>query len=145
MNLILREPFLADIISLAALCEELGYPTSAEEMSLRMSRISEQENCKTIVAEVDDKIVGFMGMSINSSWEQNESYLRIQALVVSAKYRKLKIGKQLICFAENWAKENNMKAINLNCGNRPERENAHKFYTTMGFEAKSTGYRKIID
>ncbi len=144
MEVILRKSIPSDINSLAELCTELGYPASLEEISLRMSHISKQENCKTIVAELGGKVVGFMGMTMNMSWENNGCFLRIQALVVTEKYRKLGVGKLLLDYAECYANEINAKSIALNCGNRSERENAHKFYLSVGFEAKSTGYKKDV-
>jgi GNAT superfamily N-acetyltransferase len=142
--MILRQSLPTDLITLALLCTELGYPTTIEDMSLRMAEISLQTNSKTIVAEINNQVVGFMGMSKNIFWEQNGHYVRIQVLVVSEKYRKQGIGKSLIDYAESWARDIDAKLLALNCGNRPERESAHNFYPKMGFEAKSTGYKKII-
>lgn len=145
LNITLRNFILIDIESLATLTTELGYPTTIEDMTSRMSEILQQPNSKTIVAELHGQIVGFMGMSKNLSWESNNCSLRIQALVVSEEYRKLGVGKALIDFAESYAKEIKAKSLILNCGNRYDREIAHRFYTALGFEAKTTGYRKEID
>ena len=145
MKLSIREYQVKDMDSLAILTSQLGYPTTIEEMSLRMSHITKQANCRTIIAEFDGKVVGYIGVVKSPFWEQNGHYIRIQALIVDSDYRNSGIGKALINYAESWGREVGAKLIALNCGNRPERENAHKFYTAMGFEAKSTGYRKQID
>jgi len=141
---ILRDYIPSDLESLAILTTELGYPTTTSEMEVRLKEISENQNCRTIVVEHDKQVVGFMGMTKNQSWENNGCFLRIQALVISANYRKLGVGKLLIEFAESFAREINAKSIVLNCGNREERDSAHKFYVSVGFEAKSIGYKKSV-
>jgi GNAT superfamily N-acetyltransferase len=143
-NIYLRESLPTDLLTLASLCTELGYPTSTEDMTARTAEISLQPNSKTVVAEVNNQIVGFMGITKCLSWEQNGCFVRIQALVVSEQYRKLGIGKSLIDYAESWAKEMDAKHLVLNCGNRPERDSAHKFYSKIGFEAKSMGYKREL-
>ena len=143
-SLILRDCIPADIESLATLTTELGYPTAASEMEVRLKEISENPNCRTIVAEQDEQIVGYMGLLKSSSWEHNECFVRIQALVVKSDYRKFGVGKSLIAYAESWGREIGARSITLNCGNREERAAAHKFYVSVGFEAKSTGYKKDV-
>ena len=143
-SLILRDCIPADIESLATLTTELGYPTTVSEMEARLIEISKNPNCRTIVAEQDVQIVGYMGLLKSSSWEHNECFVRIQALVVKSEYRKCGVGKLLIEFAESFAREINAKSIVLNCGNREERNSAHKFYVSVGFEAKSIGYKKVV-
>jgi GNAT superfamily N-acetyltransferase len=143
-NLLVRDYIPSDIESLAMLTAELGYPTTASEMEVRLKEISENPNCRTIVAEQDSHVIGYMGLLKSSSWEHNECYVRIQALVVKSEYRKYGIGKSLIAHAESWGREMGASSIILNCGNREERDSAHKFYLSVGFEAKSTGYKKEI-
>lgn len=143
-NISLRDYILADIESLAMLTTELGYPTTVSEMKARLVEISKNPNCKTIVAEQDSKIVGYMGLLKSTSWEQNDCFVRIQALVVKSEFRKYGIGKSLISYAESWGREIGARLIALNCGIREERDSAHKFYAKIGFETKSIGYKKNI-
>jgi GNAT superfamily N-acetyltransferase len=143
-SIILRDYIPSDLESLAILTTELGYPTSVSEMEVRLKEISENPNCRTIVAEQDSHVIGYMGLLKSSSWEHNECYVRIQALVVKSEYRKFGVGKSLIAYAESWGREAGARSIVLNCGNREERNSAHKFYHSVGFEAKSTGYKKDV-
>lgn len=147
MNLKLREFQDEDIKAMAELTTQLGYPTTIEEIEIRMDKIYLQPNSKTIVAELNSEVVGYLGMTKNIPWESNDSFLRIQALIVSENFRKLGIGKLLIEYAVRrggYACKIQAKSIALNCGNRSERESAHKFYPKLGFEAKSTGYKKFL-
>lgn len=85
-----------------------------------------------------------IGLNKNYFWEQDGFYIRIQALVVGKTHRRLGIAQKLVEAVEKLAKEMGASAILLNCGNREEREAAHRFYPKIGFEAKSTGYIKKI-
>lgn len=143
-NLHIRDYFHSDLESLAMLTTELGYPTTVSEMKARLVEISKNPNCRTIVAEHDSKIVGYMGLLKSTSWEQNDFFIRIQALVVKSEFRKYGIGKSLISFAESWGREIGARLIALNCGIREERDSAHKFYAKIGFETKSIGYKKDL-
>lgn len=140
----IRDFTFEDLTELANLTTELGYPTTALEMQARMQVISIQPGYKTVVAVSNTQIVGYMGMSKQYLWEQNGHFVRIQALVVKNGVRRMGIGQKLIEHAEDWAKQINALLIALNCGNRMERENAHRFYPKMGFTAKSTGYVKLV-
>lgn len=142
LNITLRNFIITDLESLAILTTELGYPTTVSEMEARLKEISENPNCRTIVAEQDSRVIGYIGLLKSSSWEHNECFVRIQALVVKSEYRKYGVGKSLIAYAETWGREIGARSIALNCGNREERNSAHKFYVAVGFEAKSTGYIK---
>ena len=143
-NLLIRDYILSDLESLAILTTELGYPTTVSEMEARLVEISKNPNCRTIVAENETQVIGYIGLLKSNSWEHNECYVRIQALVVKSEYRKYGIGKSLIAYAESWGREVGARSIVLNCGNREERNSAHKFYVSVGFEAKSTGYKKDV-
>jgi GNAT superfamily N-acetyltransferase len=142
--MIVRECIFSDIESLAILTTELGYPTTVSDMESRLTEISKNPNCRTIVAEINSVVVGYIGLLKSTSWEQNGCFIRIQALCVKSEYRKLGVGKALIDYAETWGKEISAKSLVLNSGNREERASAHKFYPKIGFEAKSTGYKKDI-
>ena len=135
-NLVIRNFQLDDLKSLSGLTNELGYPTTVEEMEKRMNLIITLDNYWTLVAVSDGNVVGYAGLNKNYFWEQNGSFIRIQALVVKKEFRRHNIGQHLINAAEKLAKEEGSGLIILNCGNKPERASAHNFYPEMGFEAK---------
>ena len=85
-----------DIVDLAKLMGELGYPTTTKEMEQRFYKIKANPLYHTLVAEIDRKVIGMIGMFIGFDYEKNEDYIRIVALVVDSKYRKQGIGGELI-------------------------------------------------
>ena len=144
MNIKIRDYKQDDLAALAELNTELGYPIDIEDMAKVMIQVESLTNTRTLVAELNDKVIGYLGMSVNYPWERSACFVRVQSLVVSEKYRQKGIGKSLMSAAESWAKELNAETIALNCGNRSEREPAHKFYQSLGFEIKTSGYRKKV-
>jgi GNAT superfamily N-acetyltransferase len=143
-NIQIRDFQFGDIKWITELTNQLGYPTTVEEMETRMKTISQLEKHWTLVAISDGVVAGYIGLNQNYFWEQNGTFIRIQALVVNKEFRKLQVGKTLIEDAEKLAKRVGAKLMILNCGNKPERESAHQFYPKMGFIAKSVGYVKQI-
>lgn len=140
----IRKATESDISQMAKLMCELGYPTMKEEMEQRFSKINSCNLYHTQVAEVNERIVGMIGIILGYHYEKNENYVRIVALVVDSNYRKQGIGKKLIASAEEWAEDQGANRLVLNSGNRSERNEAHQFYTNRGFEAKATGYYKTL-
>ncbi|MCD2425606.1 GNAT family N-acetyltransferase [Niabella pedocola] len=141
---IIRDYEQKDLAAVTGLTCELGYPTTTAAMQLRMNAISGNAHYRTLVAVIDNQVVGYAGLATGWYWEKNGTFLRIQALVVHKDHRKARVGKQLLDAAAAHARTIGAGALLLNSGNRPEREAAHQFYPKMGFEAVSTGYVKKI-
>ncbi len=140
----LREAKFGDISDLTELINQLGYPTTHEEMFERFSHIQKLDDYKTFVAVSENKVIGVIGMIKNFFYEHNGFYIRIAVLVVNKEYRQKGIGKKLLQYSENFALHLGAEKLLVNSGNREERIAAHAFYENMGFEAKSTGFVKNI-
>lgn len=124
--------------------KDLGYQSSPEEMQVRFDHIHNHMDYKTFIAHIDKKVVGMAGASQNYFYEQNGKYVRVLALIINHFYRRRGIGKILLETVENWAKEIGATSVLLNCGNRNERKEAHKFYQNRGYQIKSSGYFKKL-
>ncbi|MFB9760145.1 GNAT family N-acetyltransferase [Ectobacillus funiculus] len=140
----IRKATIKDIPELVSLMEQLGYPTSVEKMKIRFNNIESNSSYHTLVADDNGKVVGMVGLCSGIFYEHDGSYVRIVAFVVDSSYRRKGIGKKLIQEAESWAKKQGSISIILNSGNREERKDAHQFYLSMGYEAKSIGFGKSI-
>jgi GNAT superfamily N-acetyltransferase len=110
-NLLVRDYIATDLESITILTNELGYPTTASEMEMRLEEISKNINCRTIVVEHETRVIGYMGLLKSSSWEHNECFVRIQALVVKSEYRKFGVRKSLTAYAESWGREIGARSI----------------------------------
>jgi GNAT superfamily N-acetyltransferase len=140
----IRDATSADIPAMADLITQLGYPTTPDQMATRFARLSAEPNQRTLLAEDDLGPVGLIGLFKHQSWEYDDPFVRILALVVSSRARHQGVGEALIGAAERWAAEIGATRLVLNCGNRPERAIAHQFYPAMGFKIVTTGYSKTL-
>jgi GNAT superfamily N-acetyltransferase len=142
--LVIREFSFSDIDAITELMKDLGHSTSKEQMRTRLEKISYYPMYCTFVAELEGKVVGIVGLRQLYSYEGDNPVVQISALVTKAEYRGLGIGKELIKQAETWAKKNGANEIVLTSGNRPEREEAHKFYKHLGYNVSGFRFSKRI-
>jgi GNAT superfamily N-acetyltransferase len=140
-----REAMPEDVPDLAALMQELGYPTSREEMKIRFENIFRHPDYTAYIAGCAGEIAGMIGLNRNYAFESNGCYIRISALIVKASCRNLGIGKLLMDMAEHWANQMGADFMVVNSGDRDERKIAHQFYQKLGFIQKTSGFRKMLE
>lgn len=140
----IRKAILNDVPEIVPLMQQLGYPTTVEQFNHRFNAIAENPCYHTLVVELDGKIIGMAGLCTGLFYEYDGTYVRIVTFVVDTNYRRKGIGKKLLQEAESWAKKQGAIGISLNSGNRSERKDAHQFYISMGYEAKSLGFSKSL-
>ena len=126
-----------DAAALAQLMRELGYETTTSEMQTRMERIVADERYRTFVAMRDGKVCGIIGTLASLSYEHNDVGGRILALVTLRTMRRHGIGRVLIATAEKDFVQRGIARIGLNT--RLAREDAHKFYQSLGYERNAGG------
>ena len=140
----IRPMILDDVTKLENLMNHLGYPSTNLKIQERFKKILNLPDYQTFVAEINDKLVGFVGMCKQAAYEFDDPYVRVLALVVHEDYRRKNIGQDLMLTVEDWAKKNQCTLITLNSGNREERIAAHNFYKNLGYVGKSTGFSKVL-
>jgi ribosomal protein S18 acetylase RimI-like enzyme len=128
----IRDAELGDAAQLAALMCELGYETDHTEMETRLKSILSNPTYKTFVAIMDGSVRGMIGTVTYPSYEHNDPGGRILALVTSSATRRLGIGRALIAAAEKDFVQRGIKRVALNT--QLSREDAHKFYESLGYE-----------
>ena len=141
---IIRLATAKDVPALAALMNELGYPTTVVDMQQRFELLQSHADYLTWVAVFNTQVVGMIGLIRNIYYEKNGLYIRVGALVVNKAFRKMGLGKCLLQKATDWAIESGITQIYLTSGNREERIDAHAFYKHLGFEPRSTGFVKTL-
>lgn len=140
----IRKATSKDVNDLASLMEQLGYPTSLEQMKIRFNNIEDTPNHYTLLASYEGIVVGMIGFHTGVLYNKDGIYARIIAFIVASNYRNKGIGTLLLSEAERCAKNLGADGIGLNSGNRSERDNAHQFYENNGYSAKSTGFVKSL-
>ena len=131
-----------DAAALAQLMCDLGYETTQSEMQMRMERISADECYRTFVAVLDGKVCGMIGTLTSPSYEHNDPGGRILALATLSTMRRCGIGRALIATAEEDFAHRGIRRVALNT--RLAREDAHKFYESLGYERNGWRFVKQL-
>ena len=139
-----RSACSSDIPQIALLMDQLGYPTSVEQMRTRFEKINAEPAYHTLVVEDEGKVIGMSGLCTGIFYESDGLYVRIVAFVVDESYRNKGLGRLLLVASEEWARNKGAVGIVVNSGNRTERIAAHAFYKAMGYREKSTGFVKEV-
>ena len=143
-NITVRSASLDDLPKLVSIMDDLGYPTTIQDLTVRFDAIWRHPDYAIFLAVSGFEVCGLIGLINELAFEHNETYVRIGALVVSRHYRNQGIGRILIQEAERWASTRRAHYLLVNSGIRPERDVAHRFYVALGFDARSRGFKKSI-
>ena len=141
-DLTTRAPEMNDAAALAQLMCELGYETAKSEMQMRLERVAADERLRTFVAVCDGKVCGMIGTLTYPSIEHNELSGRIIALVIMSTMRRSGIGRALIANVEKDFAQRGIRRVALNT--RLVREDAHKFYESLGYERNGFRFTKDL-
>jgi GNAT superfamily N-acetyltransferase len=133
-----------DIERIVALCEQLGYPSSQEQVRERLCQIQQRDDHAVYVAErADGRVVGWVHVFIRRLLVA-DLHVEIGGLVVDEEHHRRGIGQLLMEQAERWASEKGCQAVYLR--SNVIREGAHAFYERIGYTniKQSKVFRKIL-
>ncbi|HEY5584675.1 MAG TPA: GNAT family N-acetyltransferase [Ruminiclostridium sp.] len=89
------------------------------------------ENIYYFVAEENSQVVGFISLIILSPLHHCDIIAEVAELVVADNMQGIGIGKQLLQYAENKAKE--LMATQIELSSNQKRVAAHRFYKIAGY------------
>ena len=138
----IRDAELNDAPELAVLMCELGYETKRTEMERRLKLILSNPAYKTFVAVMDGRVCGMIGTLTCPSYEHNDAGGRILALVIFNRARRRGIGRALIATAEKDFAQRGIVRVAVDT--RLTREDAHKFYESLGYERNGWRFVKQL-
>jgi GNAT superfamily N-acetyltransferase len=138
---VIREPARDDAAPLAALMGELGYPATPEEIWARIERMASARQ-RTLLAEVDGRVAGFVGFSALAIYESDMPTCWIMALCVGSHFRRHGIGRALIAAVERWCAEAGIPDMRAHSGEG--RAGAHCFYEACGFQRAGVRFKKSV-
>jgi len=140
----LRAPGPEDYSRVAELADQLGYPSTAQEIRSRLEGMRDSDQYAVYVAELPEgKIAGWIGVSIFRTVAADPC-AEITGLVVDSDVRSLGIGSALVQIAEEWARSRRCNAIAVR--SNVKRDGAHRFYERHGFQHIKTqkAFRKDL-
>jgi len=122
---------------------ELGYHwISAENIALHYDRVKNDENYKTFVVLLENKVIGFIS-TVKAFFPGLEAgYMYIQGFAVQEEVQNRGIGTKLLEHTENYARRTGLYSVILN--SRFERAAAHAFYEHNGYEKSSYCFNKVL-
>nr|WP_145160541.1 GNAT family N-acetyltransferase [Paenibacillus terrae] len=141
----IREITKADLNDLSRLYEELmDHPTNYEKLVEVYQVMQANGNYHVLGAFKDGILAGsVMGIVCQDLVGECRPFMVIENVVVSDRFRRLGIGKQLMMNIEAIAGEKNCSYVIFVSGG--QRKEAHAFYEKLGFkDEKVEGYRKHL-
>ncbi len=141
----IRRARLADAPVIAQLSGQLGYPTTAVEMTERLAELLHRpRNGAVWVAEISaGEVIGWLHVSATPLLEV-PLRAEVNGLVVDEKQRSLGAGAKLLEVAERWAAAKGCESMSVR--SNMVRERAHGFYLQHGYEHFKTqkAFRKSL-
>lgn len=119
-----------DCEQMTELTRDLGYPSSSEKMCEILDRVINHPDHFIFVADVDDKIYGYIHM-VASILNESDVILDIAALLVSEKYRGHGVGAAFIQEAEKLSGQKNARLLRIR--SNLIRPDAYAFFEHRGF------------
>ncbi len=102
--------------------------------------IEADKNNELIVAENDGAVVGALQLTFTPSISfQGGKRAGVESVRVDAQFRGQGIGRELMLFAINRAREENCVSMQLTTN--AERADAHRFYENLGFKKSHLGMK----
>ncbi|HXX15075.1 MAG TPA: GNAT family N-acetyltransferase [Candidatus Eremiobacteraceae bacterium] len=139
-----RKARLTDAARIAELSGQLGYPTTAKEMSVRLRAALALRHAACFVAETKQRgVIGWTQVSVTPLLEVPRR-AELNGLVVDERVRSRGAGAELLQAAEKWAKKNACTGMSVR--SNVIREHAHAFYLRNGYEHYKTqkAFRKPL-
>lgn len=137
MALAIRPANTADLSQLVDLLEQLGYPSTPDQLTLRLARIGQHPDHRLLVSEGPSGISGLCHLQ-RIDLLASDGYAEVQALVVDAAHRRQGVGRALLQEAASQARAMGASRIRLRSG--LHREEAHRFYLAQGYERNRPSY-----
>jgi GNAT superfamily N-acetyltransferase len=123
-----------DVVALASLSTQLGYPSDANAMRERLRRVRDLEIGQVFVAVgAASRVVGWTHVVERFTLE-DEPFVEIAGLIVDETARSAGVGAALLRVAESWAREQGHARMRVR--SNVIRERAHEFYKREGYAEK---------
>jgi GNAT superfamily N-acetyltransferase len=144
ISLLIRPTREEDVIRLADMADQLGHPSTVEQIRERFEILTKRSDSNVIfVAEADRKTVGWVHAHIYNMLVDDPK-LEIGGLVVDEKFRGNGIGAKLMQAVEAWAIEKGCFSVYIR--SNVIRTRAHEFYKRIGYSMIKSHYifRKVL-
>ena len=115
---------------------------TAENIAPHYARVKNDDNYKTLVALIDDEVVGFITSAQTYAVGFDEQFMQINGIAVKSDKHNKGIGTKLIQSIEKYGHNKGIKNIYLCSG--VQRTNAHEFFKRNGYDNHSWCFGKKL-
>ncbi|HWF45240.1 MAG TPA: GNAT family N-acetyltransferase [Candidatus Kapabacteria bacterium] len=143
MEIVIRDVEDRDASQIAKLLTQLGYPCDSDFARNKLHELSVHPSSQVSVAEVNGTVAGVISFDSQPLFHQAGKLGTIMALSVLESHRGNGIGRKLVKHIERVAKERGCVKIAVASG--VHREDAHRFYRSLGYEEITKRFVKKID
>ena len=133
-----------DLAAVRDLLAQLGYDIEADQVARRFAAVDRSATHALAVAEVAGDVAGFLHVFARPALEKPLEAV-VQAMAVDRSRRRRGIGRALLAFAEQWARDHGLRSVAL--ASEVGRDDAHTFYTRLGYTPTATSqlFRKALN
>jgi GNAT superfamily N-acetyltransferase len=137
---LVRPAVAADAHPVAALLEDLGYRLPVETVHRRLQQFATSaDDIIAVVDEQSEQVVGVISAHVVPLLaEADPGFIRITAVSVAPRTRRMGVGRRLVEFVEYVAQTRGISLLEVSSGRRPERQAAHRFYSSLAFQDSAT-------
>ena len=142
-SLLIRPAENSDSDAIAVLLHQLGYPTPAGDVPLRLEAVTRFGDAIAMVAEDPVRgVVGLITSHVFPSVHSARPIAWLTTLVTLDGVRGQGVGSKLVAFVEDWALTRGADKVAVTSATH--REWAHKFYLDRGYEETGRRFVKIL-
>jgi GNAT superfamily N-acetyltransferase len=141
MDPTIRDARTRDAAPIAALLTQLGYPSEADAVEIRLDRLRVVGD-RVVVAELEDQVVGLAHLQVTPAIERERPAGKIGAVVVDEAHRGRGVGRALVQALEDEARLRGCELLYLTTSER--RDDAHAFYEEIGLEHTGRRYSRTL-
>lgn len=147
-NITIRPAGISDIPVLLDLLYQLGRPKPRDDSELDSFRnlvknyVTNSDKMIFVATLNDVEIIGMVSIVLLPRLNNSSLEMYIPELIVIENFQNHGIGKKIMNYCIQFAKEKKCHRIRLESG--IQRKNSHDFYKNLGFEQSSLSFSKII-
>lgn len=140
-DVVVRPAVADDAQPVVELLDHLGYHAAVEVVRRRLAtRTSSVGDIVAVaVPSAGGDPLGFVAAHVVPLLaESTDGFVRITALSVAPSAARRGVGRQLVEFVEDVARQRDLELLEVSSGKRRERDDAHRFYPAVGFRDASS-------
>lgn len=132
MEINIRDAQIKDDREIAELSGQLGYPSSASEIRVRLEILLGVDDQVILVAEsTSGEVIGWVHI-FEAQRLVDEPFAEVGGLIVAEGYQSAGVGAALLKTGEQWAQGRGLKVMRVR--SNVVRERAHRFYERSGYQ-----------